>query len=89
VSIEKLEINGNGPHADQTNSAVATKQHRKSEDHMVESVTYHQNGFAAQKASSNQHQDPNQHRDEESSPSQTSIVKHSLLQFALQHFRNE
>jgi hypothetical protein len=28
-------------------------------------------------------------REDESSPTQTSLTKHSLLQFAIQHFRNE
>lgn len=28
-------------------------------------------------------------RQEESSPTQTSVTRHSLLQFAMQHFRNE
>lgn len=38
---------------------------------------------------SHQHQESMAYSKEQSSPTQTSVVKHSLLQFALQHFRYE
>lgn len=42
----------------------------------------HKNSFSMQ-------QDSLIIRQDDSSPTQTSITKHSLLQFAMQHFRNE
>lgn len=88
VSMEKLEVNNHSMHhhngVDESESRNITNGKRE------ETVMYHQNNFGQQKSSGMHHQqESNMNRQEESSPTQTSIVKHSLLQFALQHFRFE
>lgn len=89
VSVEKLETNNaqsyNGnKDAEQTNGI-----NRKRSD---ENTFHHQKQFMQQQTGNGHHQQQQEaiiNRQEESSPTQTSVVKHSLLQFALQHFRYE
>lgn len=87
VSIDKLEANSaspqNGVREEQTNGVA---RHKRSEDHQQQSKFIHQQSSHQQ---SSHQQEAIINRQEESSPTQTSVVKHSLLQFALQHFRYE
>lgn len=90
VSVEKLETNNSQSYngnkdAEQTNGVG----NRKRSD---ESTYHHQKQFMQQQTGNGHHQQQQEaiiNRQEESSPTQTSVVKHSLLQFALQHFRYE
>lgn len=89
VPIEKFEIT-NGI------SSSPTEQHqqqhmKRNETHNTEHA-FNQNGYASRKSSTplqEQNGSIMHLQDDPSTINQTSIVKHSLLQFALQHFRNE
>lgn len=92
VSVDKMDSNGsiemhNGNNSEMKNGMTNGK---RMDDILPENLSYQQNGFAQQR-SSNAHQQQilNIDRQEESSPTQTSIVKYSLLQFAMQHFHTE
>lgn len=88
--------NGNGPKMHVETNDVISKQQQMTDDSMAESISYQLNGVQSPKISASQMQNHESMimmngngKQEESSPNQTSVVKHSLLQFALQHFRNE
>jgi len=85
VPIEKFETS-NG-----ISSSPTEQQHmsKRNETHITEHA-FNQNGYASRKSSTPLQEQNSMHLHDDSSPiNQTSIVKHSLLQFALQHFRNE
>lgn len=92
ASAEKMESNGatethNGNHSEMKNGHANGK---RMDEIVPESMSYQQNGFAQQRSSLvHQQQSHSVERQEESSPTQTSIVKYSLLQFAMQHFHTE
>jgi hypothetical protein len=97
VPIEKFETsNGISSSPTEQHQHQQQQQHqqlmnKRNENHITEHA-FNQNGYASRKSSTPlQEQNSILHlQDESSSPiNQTSIVKHSLLQFALQHFRNE
>lgn len=84
TSAEKQE--STGVHQAE-NITTSSKRH---DEQMHESLAHQQNSHIVYNSShAHVHQESGMDRQEESSPTQTSIVKHSLLQFALQHFRNE
>jgi hypothetical protein len=91
ASMEKQEVSLIAQSVIKESEQVNMTGSKRSE----ENGFYHQNAFAQQhqqqqqKATNGHHHETSVSRQEESSPTQTSIVKHSLLQFALQHFRNE
>jgi hypothetical protein len=89
ASMEKQEASHIAQSVIKESEQVNMTSSKRSE----ENGFYHQNAFAQQqqqqKSTNGHHHETSVSRQEESSPTQTSIVKHSLLQFALQHFRNE
>lgn len=88
VSIENLDTSNNGHRQNGSKDLEHVGMVRqKRSDESVNS----QPNKKVQPQSQNVHlqQEVNINRREESSPTQTSVVKHSLLQFALQHFRYE
>lgn len=91
ASVDKMDSNGatemhNGNNSDMKNGMTNGK---RMDEILPESLSYQQNGFAQQRSSNAHQQQHNIDRQEESSPTQTSIVKYSLLQFAMQHFHTE
>lgn len=97
VPIEKLESTASSPqpniiHHNEKNHVV--NNNNLNDDHMLEkndlSLSSQQNGYTHHHKTSFTHQQESMViRQDETSPTQTSITKHSLLQFAMQHFRNE
>lgn len=87
VSIEKLDASNGSIQ----NGSKDTDQNGHARGKRIDdNVTTQQNKTANhQSLHSHQLQEASMNRQEESSPTQTSVVKHSLLQFALQHFRYE
>lgn len=104
VPIERLETSTpQPPHPSMMHNEKnhVVNNNNLNDDHMEKNGMDHslqsQNGY--------HHQQPQRHhknsytqqqpdsliitRQDDSSPTQTSITKHSLLQFAMQHFRNE
>lgn len=95
VPIEKFETsNGISSPTEQQQQHQQQLMNKRNETHITEHA-FNQNGYASRKSSTPLQEQINNnnnmhHQDDSSSPiNQTSIVKHSLLQFALQHFRNE
>lgn len=87
MAIEKTESNTNGHHQTRIDE-FEMKSPVNGNKRNDENIQYQQNNFVQHKSSIN-YQESHMHRQDESSPTQTSLVKHSLLQFALQHFRYE
>lgn len=87
MSIEKTESSSNGHHQNRIEE-FELKSPINGVKRNDDSINYQQNNFVQHKSSIT-YQESNMQRQEDSSPTQTSVVKHSLLQFALQHFRYE
>lgn len=89
----KAAINGNGKNMISSPTNQGTEVYKISDSEHVMSalekdVPILRNVKPATIAS-HQHQESTVFSKEQPSPTQTSVVKHSLLQFALQHFRYE
>lgn len=88
VAIDKLDAS-NGHHQ---NGSKDSEQNGHARNKRGDEIIHNQQNKMVHQQLQHSHQQQHEssmNRQEESSPTQTSVVKHSLLQFALQHFRYE